>query len=296
MLPNLIIVGTPKAGTTSIHQWLGDHPCAVGPTTKETGYFVDPDSHAFRADANFRDHGLAGYENYFPARLQDEPELVFESAPDYMFQSTALAAVPSLPSAPLIVFVLREPAAPIYSIFNYLQQNWRYVPADMTFATFIELAKDESSALGNHELLQHAIDNCRYVKHLERWRERCGDDRLRVYLFDDLVADNRAFMQRLCRDTGIDPAFYDNYAFPRENETYRVRSMTLQSINVALRKMLPRGQLYERLRALYRRANTRSGAPEKTAEVRRTLAQLREMYRDENARLAQRFRLDLSRW
>lgn len=65
MLPNLVITGFPKCGTTSLFTWLADHPQVTGSTVKETNFFVDPGTHSFRSHANFRDHGLAGYKAYF---------------------------------------------------------------------------------------------------------------------------------------------------------------------------------------------------------------------------------------
>src|SRR5215212_3535508 len=53
MLPNWIIAGVPKAGTSTLFRWLTDHPEVSGPSEKETCYFVDRGSHMFRPDRNF---------------------------------------------------------------------------------------------------------------------------------------------------------------------------------------------------------------------------------------------------
>lgn len=298
MLPNAVIVGAPKSGTTSLHRWLTDHPDVIGPVTKETGYFVDPDSHAFRSSANYRDHGLPGYEVLFRAPQARSTRAVVEVAPDYMFQRTALAHLPDLPSRPVIVFVLREPAAQVYSLFNYLKNNWQYVSPDMPFTEFIELARMKSPALASHELLQNAIENCRYVDFIDRWSERCGRERIRVLLFEDLVADQRTFMRRISKELKIDPTFYDSYAFPRENATYRVRSPRLQALNVAVRKRLPKGRAYNALRRVYRHVNTKEAAGRAPVrdDDRATLSDLRRELVPANQALANRYGLDLRAW
>ena len=42
MLPNVVIAGAPKCGTTSLFAWLADHPDVCGSNVKEARYFLDP--------------------------------------------------------------------------------------------------------------------------------------------------------------------------------------------------------------------------------------------------------------
>jgi len=296
MLPNVVIVGAPKSGTTSLHLWLTAHPDVAGPSCKETGYFVDETSHAFNPDANFRLHGLAGYEAFFENNAAANARVVVEVAPDYMYQQTAIDALPLIPSRPKILFILREPAAQIYSLFNYLKNNWQYVPRDLSFSSFVELSRRESPDLAHHELLQHAISNAHYCDHVDRWIARAGADRVGIYLFEDLVADSRAFMRRLCSDLDIDPVFFDHFEFPKGNETYRARSSALQAVNIAVRKRLPKGPVYDRLRQMYRQFFTNDGKVNKSDEESLLIKQLREEYSHSNQQLADRFDLKLQRW
>ena len=80
MLPNWIIIGVPKASTSSLFRWLADHPQAAGSTQKETYYFVDPGTHMFRPECNIRDHGIAGYEGHF-AQCDAAAKVVVEATP-----------------------------------------------------------------------------------------------------------------------------------------------------------------------------------------------------------------------
>jgi hypothetical protein len=64
-LPNLIIGGAPKCGTSSLFQWLADHPEVCGSRVKEIFYLMDRDHPLLKAESNFHNHGLCGYESYF---------------------------------------------------------------------------------------------------------------------------------------------------------------------------------------------------------------------------------------
>ena len=296
MLPNVIIVGVPKAGTTSVNRWLMDHPDVAGPIVKETEYFVDEDSHAYNPKSNVLHQGVAGYGKFFEHIESGSARVVLETAPDYMYQRVALSEVSRLSSQPKIIFLLREPAAQIYSLFHYLQNNHQYVPSAMTFSEFVGLSREQSPRLAHHELLQNAVHNAKYVIHIDRWIAQGCQDRVGVYLFEDLVRDSASFVKRVCRDWGLDPAFYDDYDFASSNETYEVRSHALHRVIVAIRQRLPAGAVYDAMRNIYRRFNTTSGGGEKSANDQATLNELRIEFGEYNRALAQRFDLDLSAW
>ena len=122
-LPNFIMAGAPKAGTSSIHTWLADHPDALGSIPKETYYFVDPGTHMYEPARNIA-NGLDGYRIFFRPPANSAPRVVFESTPSYLYYQTALEYLPDLETRPKFLFIVREPAAQIYSLYSYFKNNW----------------------------------------------------------------------------------------------------------------------------------------------------------------------------
>ena len=293
MLPNWIIAGAPKAATSTLFRWLVDHPHVAGPKDKETYYFVDPATHMFRADRNFRDHGLARYEKLFDG-CDPSARVIVEATPGYMYYRTALRELPNLPTRPSFIFVLREPVAQLQSLHAYFQQNWSWIPRDMSFREFIDVLENGGSDFKGNELAANALANARYAAHLRNWQEAVGSERMLILLFEDLVRDNRAFMCSVAERLEIDPSFYEGYAFPRENSTYAARNGWLQDVNIRLRSHLPRGRFYDRARQLYRALNTRPVArPARDAELEGRLA---ERFAPMVAELERAFGLDLTEW
>lgn len=294
VLPNLVVAGAPKAGTSSLHMWLADHPDALGSTEKETYFFVDPGTHMHLPERHIS-RGLEEYSACFDPEPGRSYKVVLESTPSYLYSATALRELPDLPTQPRFIFVVREPSAQIYSLFSYFKNNWNWIPLHLTFAQYIEDITSGTPDYRGNELAVNALANGAYIDFLGRWRDRVGADRMRVWLFDELVADKLAFTKRAAEFAGLDPAFYDSYAFPSDNETYEVRSGALQSLNVAMRRLLPRGKAYQALRRVYRSLNTRRPRPPGDADgaVRHAL---KERFSDANMRLAREFGLDLSGW
>ena len=99
MLPNLIVIGAPKGGTTSLHHYLGAHPDVFMSRRKELGLFDRED---------WRDR-VEWYERQFPDRPRG---YAGESSPAYSMHPT-VAGVPErihelLPDARLI-YLVRDP-------------------------------------------------------------------------------------------------------------------------------------------------------------------------------------------
>ena len=108
-LPNLVIAGAPKCGTTSLFRWLADHPQVATSNVKETFFLMDRGHSMARKESNYHQHGLAAYESFF-ATCPADCSIVLEATTHYLYQETALDVLSTLPSEPQIIFVLRERA------------------------------------------------------------------------------------------------------------------------------------------------------------------------------------------
>ncbi|MGX0877590.1 hypothetical protein ACSSV4_002280 [Roseovarius sp. MBR-154] len=290
-LPSLFIAGAPKSGTSSVFQWVADHPQALGSTPKEPCFFADPGSHVFRPDFNVS-CGLELYSTAF-APVPEGVSLILDGTPSYIYSLTALERIPDLPTRPRCLFILREPAAQVYSTYTYFQNNWAAIPDKMSFQDYLHALRQRTHDFSGNELARDALQNAAYVHWLRKWRARLGPDRMKVCTFDALKQDARAFMMDLASWTGLDPAFYETYDFRVENQSYVPRNRSLQRLNIALRDALPKGAIYSLARSLYRRVNTR--APERGGQEE-TLARLRADFSADNKALSEEFDLDLSRW
>jgi hypothetical protein len=267
----------------------------MGSSEKETYFLSDPGTHMFRPKASILD-GLAGYTRYFEADRGQDPVAVLESTPSYIYSATALRFLPGLPSRPRVIFVLREPSAQVYSLFRYFQSNWNWIPPEITFREFVDRAlAGEPLEYGGNELAQNAILNAQFVDFLQQWRDALGEDRMRIYLFEDLRTDPRNLVKGVAAFAGLDPAFFDNFTFQAFNQTIAVRSRLVQNLNIAVRALLPKGAVYDAGRTLYRRINTKAPATRSEQDVR-TMAELKLYFREANQRLSDEFGLDLSPW
>lgn len=106
--PSFMIIGAQKAGTTSLHYYLDQHPKLAGSYPKELNYF---------SRDIFLGKDLNWYRQHFTS-LTKPNALFFESTPKYMnLESVAQQIATAYPNMKLIM-ILREPIARAYSGWN----------------------------------------------------------------------------------------------------------------------------------------------------------------------------------
>ena len=294
-LPNAVIIGAPKCGTTSLFAWLSAHPEVGGATVKETFYLMDQTSCEFQPHANVHQHGLERYAACF--RSHRHHKVVLEATSGYLYQETARRVLADLPTAPRLIVVLRQPAHRLYSTYQYFPHHKAALDPQLSFTTFVEMVRRGAAELHGNEFLYDAIRHSQYVDYLERWRDACGAARLHLILFERLCQEPQVTMQRLAAWLHIDPVFYQDYTFQQFNESYRVKHHAIHKLirRVVLPLAPPRlGRDF--LRRLYVRLNGDATRVTKTAQDNATLAQLETYFRPFNERLARAFGVDLTPW
>lgn len=116
MLPDFLIVGVPKGGTTSLFKYLIQHPCVHAPARKEVGYF----------DRRYG-KGIRWYRAQFPSFIRKNLHMQIrghqcfisgEASTGYILYPHALVKMKqTLPDAKVIL-LLRNPAASAYSHYQ----------------------------------------------------------------------------------------------------------------------------------------------------------------------------------
>lgn len=112
-IPDFLILGAQKSGTTSLFAWLAQHPQVVAAKTKEVHFFN-----------RHLDEGEDWYRNHFPRRrtLEKKGAITGEATPAYLFHPACPDRAHALvPDARLLV-ILRDPARRAYSQFQHMQR------------------------------------------------------------------------------------------------------------------------------------------------------------------------------
>jgi hypothetical protein len=197
-LPNFLIVGAAKSGTTSLYEYLRAHPQIFMPERKEPSYF-EPKA-----------GGVKSWDEY--CRL-------FEQAGDFKRVGEASVSYLMSPEAPArieralgkdidIIVLLRNPIDMAYS-------NWGHqVREGFEQLSFLEALRDEERRLSDPAYAQDAgrwlydmtyIRRAEFSGQLQRYLDLFGWDRVHVYVFEEFFKPGLPLYSGLLQSLDVDP-------------------------------------------------------------------------------------------
>jgi hypothetical protein len=280
-LPNLIIAGVTKAGTTSLFRYLSQHPDICAADEKELRYFLP-----LRYGQPLPP--IDGYARHF-GHCGEQP-YAMEASPGYFYGGRDVAvALDSTLREPRVLILLREPSSRCWSFYNFMRSRTR-LPQSLDFDHYldrcVELHRDGVDQQPEQHEFSGLGGGC-YADWIEPWLETFGD-RVRIEFFEDLVADPAGTVAGLCAWLGLDADVAAAFKYHVENKTEQFRHKGLQQAALRLNRanvlFFERHQAIKRLlRRLYYVANRAPGGPRPSPTARRRLD---DFYAPYNRRLA----------
>jgi hypothetical protein len=225
-MPNFIVIGAAKSGTTALHRYLKQHPQIFMSTPKELRFFPFEDlspefcgpgdkadmETAVKTIEDYRAHFAAGA--YYPARG--------ESSPLYLYYPRSAERIRHhVPDAKLIA-ILRQPADRAYSQFLMKRRD------GLESLKFRDaLAAEEQRIADGYSHHWHYRRRGFYAAQLKPYFVSFKREQLRIYLYEDYDADPVGFMQDIFRFLNVDDTFVPDMSV-RHNESKIPRSRALQ--------------------------------------------------------------------
>jgi hypothetical protein len=203
-LPNFLIIGASRSGTTSLHNTLSTHPEVFMSSPKEPNYFayrvLSTRPGLYLPEHRYPVRDAEGYTKLF--RRAGEAKAIGESSATYLSTPGVERLVASLLPDVRLVAILRDPARRFYaSYLDHTRQGTETRPFDRVVDE--ELRREGTDA---PHPLGSALAGGFYHAHIRRWLEVIPRHRVLILLHDDLAVDSTALFARLFRflDIGSD--------------------------------------------------------------------------------------------
>lgn len=278
-LPQFILVGVPRSGTTSLYHYLAQHPGLDLSERKEINFLSYPGQDVARRDYPWL---------RFDVRTFDDYAALFQSAGDKVSVDFSASCFRSpvaierircyVPDARLFL-LLRDPVSRAWSAYlNRVRKGYESRPPDVALVPG-----------------ERAVDNGFYSARLGAFLDAFGPERVRVWLFDDLIAQPEATVATIFGYLGVNPTFavdvaavYNKASVPRSGMLRRLLPDHRQLRGVA--DALP-PSVRTAARQAWRRKQV--PAPMLQADLAR---RLRTLYEDDIGRLEHLIGRDLGSW
>jgi hypothetical protein len=219
VLPDFLVVGAAKCGTTSLFDWICEHPLVARPSTdgrprKELLFF----------DYNFH-RGADWYRKHFPLEVErgeferehGQPFITGEATASYLTGHWVPGRVRQVVPDVKLIVTLRNPVDRAYSAFQMsrrerLEECESFEDAVALEAERLagELERVHSDPRYNPPLppplgYWSYLHRSRYVEHVERWLEVFPREQILFLRFEDLAADPSEALERVHAFLGLPP-------------------------------------------------------------------------------------------
>jgi hypothetical protein len=200
--PDFMIIGTPKSGTTSLFQYLIQHPKIIPAEKKELFYFSG------------RHHwGIHWYLKQFPEKKIKNGKLTFDGTPTYLYYQEGLKRITRLFSNIKLIILLRDPVKRAFSQWNFHREGSSFLlnhPKAKDRRSFKKAIQEElKNGSHVHPYFQY-VSRGVYAKYVTNVYSYFKKDQVLLLDFEELKNSPQIMLKRITDFLDIEP-IYDKF-------------------------------------------------------------------------------------
>lgn len=220
-IPNLFIVGAPKAGTTSLYRYLQTHSNIFFSEVKEP--------HFFNTDTNNK-KSLDGLETYLELFKKAKNEKYLgEASTHYLMSDVAAKNINQFSREAKIIIMLRKPSDLIYSAYYQNIFNGTEDAKTLEEALSKENNRDKNDKISHAETF-HLIYS-RFVcfkKYVENYYKVFGKENVLIIFFKDFKTDTEKEYNRVLKFLSLEKEA--KLSFKQYNSSKKTRSVLVRNL------------------------------------------------------------------
>ena len=204
MMPNFLIVGAAKSGTTSLYRYLRQHPDIFMPEWKELSFFTgDPFGPLHKVK------NPAHYHTVF-SRAQTQTA-VGEASTSYLYDKSAPRLIYEALGEIKILIILRNPVKMSYSLYNHQVRK-----EGETLKTFEKALAAETSRMNDLNFKQkcygwHAnyyyFTRSQYFVQVKRYLDIFPRENIKIIVFEEFIKNTLNSVQDIFKFLKVDHTF-----------------------------------------------------------------------------------------
>ncbi|RLJ09991.1 MAG: sulfotransferase [Candidatus Aenigmatarchaeota archaeon] len=224
-LPNFIICGTQRGGTTSLYYYLKEHPQIFMPSKKEIHFF----------DLHYK-KGIEWYKRHFREAKNSKIRAIGEASPSYMYFEEVPERIHEVIPDVKLIFILRNPVDRAYSHY------WHEVRLGYEWLSFEEAIKVEQERLAKGDIINRRhysyLDRGKYIEQIKRFRKYFSKDQMLILITEELRSSPETVMRQIFEFLQVNPDFKSESWYNKKfNIGKRPRIKALQRIKGKLHRI-----------------------------------------------------------
>ncbi len=204
-IPDFLVIGAGKSGTTSLDNYLKQHPSIFIPTIKEPNFFgyetsTKDDFKDEPEELNHFNQSITTLEEYLELFANAKPgQIKGETSNTYMYHETAPGRIKHYNPGMKLVAILRQPVSRLYSRYLHLAREGRQPALATCF--------DKNSIWWKrNDLIKEGF----YYRNLSKFYNEFPEKNIKVILYENFNRDPNGVLFEIFEFLGVDPAFQPN--------------------------------------------------------------------------------------
>ncbi|WP_228060787.1 MULTISPECIES: sulfotransferase family protein [unclassified Coleofasciculus] len=299
-MPNFLIIGAAKAGTTALYRYLKQHPQIYMSSLKETQFFVflEEENLNFNANEPFlrkyqQIKDIESYRNLFKKASQEIA--IGEVSPWYIYLPNIPSKIKHYILDVKLIAMLRDPVERAYSNFLHSVRD-DLEPINVDFVQAMEL--ESKRILKNWSPRFHYKQKGFYYVQMKRYFDLFEPEQIRVYIYEDFKKKQISVLQDIYKFLGVDDKFvpdnstkYNDSRIPI-SRVYNKIMLRANPADSILGSIIP-PSLRNKIKNKLININLSDQKPYLPVVVRRKFV---EEYREDILKLQDLIQMDLSHW
>ena len=202
VMPDYIIIGAQKCGTTSLYRYLIKHPCVVPASKKEVHFF---DNHFGEGISWYRAHFPSFLYRYYAKQMRRQDIITGEASPYYICHPLAPKRISEIIPRVKLIALLRNPVDRAYSHYHHEVKNGNET---LSFEEAIKreeerlrgerdrMLRDEDYYSFNHQHYSY-LSRGIYVDQLKVWMSIFPKEQVLILESKDFFADPPTILKRV---------------------------------------------------------------------------------------------------
>ena len=216
--PNTFLIGVQKAATTSVFNWLSQHPEVCAPLAmKDLAFFTRP--------VFYRDKGLEYLLGHYK-NCNSTQKIKLQGSVHYIFFENALKRIQRFCPDAKFILILRQPIDRAISSYKYARKF------DYEALSFHKAINEEDKRMRSNDI--RTVSECTYINHgfyafqIERFLKYFKRDQLKILLYEDIKDKPEKSVRDLYGFLDVCPEFKPR--LESHNKTGGLRSKSLQKL------------------------------------------------------------------
>ena len=216
-LPNFLLVGAMKSGTTSLYHYLNEHPQIYMPSFKEPRFFASSallkiDNFKYKFQEHCTSAPFNSIDDYKSLYSNVKNEIAIgESSPQYLFTyETTIPLIKKYLGDIKIILILRNPVNRAYSAYKHNRRHDPNAPYLHEKLSFIDALKAEHTRFkkGNYPMMFYYKSMSMYYNQVKSYKDNFSQ--VLVCKYDELESDPLLLMKKIYTFLGVDHSFIPN--------------------------------------------------------------------------------------